>query len=154
MLAQFQEHPEAWQRVPAILQQSSSAQTKVSGSGRARSRERGSTRAGAATRPAVPYKAWSGSASPKRTDGLMLPSVPLSERCADCRCLQYIALQILDKLITTRWKVLPVDQQQGIRNFIVETIISVSSDEAALRTQKTYINKLDVTLVQVRAAVG
>jgi len=50
--------------------------------------------------------------------------------------------------------VLPVDQQQGIRNFIVETIISVSSDEAALRTQKTYINKLDVTLVQVRAAVG
>ncbi|PWO00318.1 putative CRM1-nuclear export factor, exportin [Tilletiopsis washingtonensis] len=89
VLAQFQEHPEAWQRVPAILQQSSSAQTK------------------------------------------------------------YIALQILDKLITTRWKVLPVDQQQGIRNFIVETIISVSSDEAALRTQKTYINKLDVTLVQI-----
>lgn len=44
---------------------------------------------------------------------------------------------------------LPVDQQQGIRNFIVETIISVSSDEAALRTQKTYINKLDVTLVQI-----
>lgn len=30
-LAQFQEHPDAWQRVPAILQQSSSAHTKVSG---------------------------------------------------------------------------------------------------------------------------
>lgn len=28
-LAQFQEHPDAWQRVPAILQQSSSAHTKV-----------------------------------------------------------------------------------------------------------------------------
>lgn len=30
VLPQFQEHPDAWQRVPAILQQSSSAQTKVS----------------------------------------------------------------------------------------------------------------------------
>lgn len=30
VLPQFQEHPDAWQRVPAILQQSSSTQTKVS----------------------------------------------------------------------------------------------------------------------------
>jgi hypothetical protein len=38
----------------------------------------------------------------------------------------------------------------GIRNFIVETIISQSSDEANLRKQKTFINKLDMTLIQVR----
>lgn len=31
VLAQFQEHPEAWQRVPAVLQQSSKSQTKVRG---------------------------------------------------------------------------------------------------------------------------
>ena len=37
----------------------------------------------------------------------------------------------------------------GIRNFIVETIISQSSDEANLRKQKTYINKLDMTLIQI-----
>ena len=66
-LAQFQEHPDAWQRVPVIMQQSTNSQTK------------------------------------------------------------YIALQILDKLIATRWKVLPVDQQQGIRNFIVELIVVMSS---------------------------
>lgn len=30
VLPQFQEHPDAWQRVPAVLQQSSSTQTKVS----------------------------------------------------------------------------------------------------------------------------
>ncbi|SPO24376.1 probable CRM1 - nuclear export factor, exportin [Ustilago trichophora] len=88
-LAQFQEHPDAWQRVPAILQQSSSPQTK------------------------------------------------------------YISLQILDKLISTRWKVLPEDQQQGIRNFIVEMIIQHSSDEASLKREKTYLGKLNTTLIQI-----
>ncbi|KAN0064829.1 Karyopherin transporter [Thecaphora frezii] len=88
-LAQFQEHPDAWQRVPAILQQSGSSQTK------------------------------------------------------------YIALQILDKLISTRWKVLPEDQQQGIRNFIVEMILQQSSDEANLKREKTYLGKLDTTLIQI-----
>ncbi|KAJ1026401.1 hypothetical protein NDA13_003782 [Ustilago tritici] len=88
-LAQFQEHPDAWQRVPAVLQQSSSPQTK------------------------------------------------------------YISLQILDKLISTRWKILPEDQQQGIRNFIVEMIIQHSSDEANLKREKTYIGKLNTTLIQI-----
>lgn len=31
VLAQFQEHPDAWQRVPQILQLSSNSQTKVCG---------------------------------------------------------------------------------------------------------------------------
>jgi hypothetical protein len=30
ILAQFQEHPEAWQRVPVILESSSNSQAKVS----------------------------------------------------------------------------------------------------------------------------
>lgn len=89
VLPQFQEHPDAWQRVPAILQQSSNSQTK------------------------------------------------------------YLALQILDRLIVSRWKVLPQDQQQGIRNFIVETIIQQSSEESLLRTEKTYLSKLDMTLIQI-----
>lgn len=89
VLAQFQEHPDAWQRVPAVLQQSSSSQSK------------------------------------------------------------YIALQILDRLIATRWKVLPIEQQQGIRNFIVEMIVQLSSDEDALRRERTLLGKLDTTLIQV-----
>ncbi|KAI3627765.1 CRM1 [Malassezia furfur] len=88
-LAQFQEHPDAWQRVPVILQQSSSSQTK------------------------------------------------------------YIALQILDRLISTRWKVLPVDQQQGIRNFIVEMIVQLSSDDESLRRERTLLGKLNTTLIQI-----
>jgi len=67
---------------------------------------------------------------------------------------QYLSLQILDKLISTRWKVLPADQQQGIRNFIVETIVQQSGDETNLRREKVYIGKLDTTLIQVSMVRG
>ncbi|CAE6435361.1 unnamed protein product [Rhizoctonia solani] len=89
VLTQFQEHPDAWQRVPVVLETSGSMQSK------------------------------------------------------------YIGLQILEKLIQTRWKVLPEDQRQGIRNFIVSTTLGIASDEASLRQQKTYLNKLNLALVQI-----
>jgi hypothetical protein len=83
--------------------------------------------------------------------------------------LQYIGLQILEKLIMTRWKTLPEGQRQGyplslfpclriwqlmrcytgIRNFIVGVNVKVASDEVTMRKEKTYINKLNLALVQV-----
>ncbi|WWD19213.1 hypothetical protein CI109_103671 [Kwoniella shandongensis] len=89
VLTQFQEHPESWQRVPAILETSQNLNTK------------------------------------------------------------YIALQILEKLVTTRWKALPADQQTGIRNFIVQATVETSSDEAKMRREKGYLNKLNLVLVQI-----
>ncbi|CAE6450968.1 unnamed protein product [Rhizoctonia solani] len=89
VLTQFQEHSDAWQRVPVVLETSASMQSK------------------------------------------------------------YIGLQILEKLIQTRWKVLPDDQRQGIRNFIVSTTLGIAADEASLRQQKTYLNKLNLALVQI-----
>ncbi|EUC61714.1 nuclear export receptor CRM1 [Rhizoctonia solani AG-3 Rhs1AP] len=89
VLTQFQEHPDAWQRVPVVLETSGSMQSK------------------------------------------------------------YIGLQILEKLIQTRWKVLPEDQRQGIRNFIVSTTLVIAADETSLRQQKTYLNKLNLALVQI-----
>ncbi|KAK9467884.1 CRM1 C terminal-domain-containing protein [Lipomyces arxii] len=89
VLTQFQEHPDAWQRVDQILQNSNNPQTK------------------------------------------------------------YIALSILDKLIKTRWKALPVEQQQGIRNFVVTMCITMSSDESKFRSQKSLINKCNLTLVEI-----
>ncbi|CAE6421161.1 unnamed protein product [Rhizoctonia solani] len=89
VLTQFQEHPDAWQRVPAVLETSGSMQSK------------------------------------------------------------YIGLQILEKLIQTRWKILPEDQRQGIRNFIVSTTLGIAADETSLRQQKTYLNKLNLALVQI-----
>lgn len=55
----------------------------------------------------------------------------------------------MDKLITTRWKVLPEQERMGVRNFIVEIIISTTGDEANLRKEKSYINKLNMILVQI-----
>ncbi|EPT05907.1 hypothetical protein FOMPIDRAFT_1012966 [Fomitopsis schrenkii] len=89
VLTQFQESPDAWTRVPDILERSSFPQTK------------------------------------------------------------YIGLQILEKLITTRWKSLPEGQRQGIRNFVVGITVKVASDEATMRREKTYLNKLNLALVQI-----
>ncbi|KAG8925963.1 Karyopherin transporter [Tulasnella sp. 419] len=89
ILTQFQEHPDAWQRVPEIMEQSSNQQSK------------------------------------------------------------FLGLQILDKLISTRWKALPEDQRGGIRNFVIATIIAQSQDDTTLRRSKTYLNKLNLTLIQI-----
>lgn len=37
----------------------------------------------------------------------------------------------------------------GIRNFVVGVTVKVASDENTLRKEKTYINKLNLALVQV-----
>ena len=81
--------------------------------------------------------------------------------------LQYIGLQILEKLVQTRWKSIPESQQQGhsitlyhhgsraetpagVRNFIVGVIVKVASDETVLRKERSYVNKLNLALIQVR----
>ncbi|KAF8507263.1 CRM1 C terminal-domain-containing protein [Gautieria morchelliformis] len=89
VLTQFQDSPDAWQRVPKVLEESSHPQAK------------------------------------------------------------YLGLQILEKLIQTRWKTLPEAQRQGIRNFIVGIIMRVASDETTIRKEKTYMNKLNLILVQI-----
>ncbi|KAG8427706.1 Karyopherin transporter [Metarhizium acridum] len=60
-----------------------------------------------------------------------------------------LGLQVLDNVIMTRWKVLPRDQCQGIRNFIVQFIIQCSSSEDALKQNKTLLNKLNLVLISV-----
>ncbi|CAI2013236.1 hypothetical protein SEUBUCD646_0G04670 [Saccharomyces eubayanus] len=62
---------------------------------------------------------------------------------------KFIALSILDKLITRKWKLLPNDHRIGIRNFVVGMIISMCQDDEAFKTQKNLINKSDLTLVQI-----
>ncbi|KAG8879206.1 Karyopherin transporter [Tulasnella sp. 331] len=62
---------------------------------------------------------------------------------------RYIGLQILEKLISTRWRALPEDQRGGIRNFIIATIIKQSSDEVEMRRSKTYLHKLNLVLIQI-----
>ncbi|KAF2100803.1 hypothetical protein NA57DRAFT_74400 [Rhizodiscina lignyota] len=62
---------------------------------------------------------------------------------------KFLGLQVLDHVILTRWKVLPRDQCQGIRNFVVNVIIKTSETEESLRSQRTLLNKLNLTLVNI-----
>ncbi len=62
---------------------------------------------------------------------------------------KYYALQILESVIKTRWKVLPRNQCEGIKKYIVGLIIKTSSDPESLDKEKTYLNKLNMILVQV-----
>lgn len=62
---------------------------------------------------------------------------------------KYYALQILEQVIKTRWKILPRNQCEGIKKYIVSLIIKTSSDAETLETNKTYLNKLNMILVQV-----
>lgn len=47
------------------------------------------------------------------------------------------------------WKVLPADQKEGIKNFIVGFIIKNSSDKESLKKNKLLLNKLNIVLVQI-----
>lgn len=62
---------------------------------------------------------------------------------------KYYALQILEQVIKTRWKVLPRNQCEGIKKYIVGLIIKTSSDPETLEVSKVYLNKLNMILVQV-----
>ncbi|CCE87282.1 Piso0_005829 [Millerozyma farinosa CBS 7064] len=62
---------------------------------------------------------------------------------------KYIALSALNKLIQYRWKTIPDVERVGIRNFIVNMIISLCDNEQVFETQRALINKIDLTLVQI-----
>ncbi|KAK6109291.1 Exportin-1 [Brugia pahangi] len=62
---------------------------------------------------------------------------------------KYYALQILESLIETRWKSLPREQCEGIKSFIVELVIKISSEEITSPQIKTYLQKLNLVLVQI-----
>ena len=62
---------------------------------------------------------------------------------------KYFALQILESVIKTRWKVLPRTQCEGIKKYIVGLIIKTSSNPEQMEKEKTYLNKLNLILVSI-----
>lgn len=62
---------------------------------------------------------------------------------------KYFALQILEEVIKTRWKILPRNQCEGIKKYVVGLIIKTSQDAATMEENKVYLNKLNVILVQI-----
>ncbi|CAA7405603.1 unnamed protein product [Spirodela intermedia] len=62
---------------------------------------------------------------------------------------KFFALQVLEGVIKYRWNALPVEQRDGIKNYISDVIVQLSSNEASFRRERLYVNKLNIILVQV-----
>lgn len=62
---------------------------------------------------------------------------------------KFFALQVLEGVIKYRWNALPVEQRDGMKNYISEVIVQLSSNEASFRRERLYVNKLNISLVQI-----
>ncbi|XP_052197113.1 protein EXPORTIN 1A [Diospyros lotus] len=62
---------------------------------------------------------------------------------------KFFALQVLEGVIKYRWNALPVEQRDGMKNFISDVIVKLSSDESSFRRERLYVNKLNIILVQI-----
>ncbi|KAG2700889.1 hypothetical protein I3760_06G018800 [Carya illinoinensis] len=62
---------------------------------------------------------------------------------------KFFALQVLEGVIKYRWNALPVEQRDGMKNYISEVIVQLSSNEASFRVERLYVNKLNIILVQI-----
>lgn len=58
-------------------------------------------------------------------------------------------LQILEEVIKFRWGALPDEQREGIKTYISNLIIKLCTDDASFRTQRAFLNKMNIVLVQV-----
>lgn len=105
---------------------------------------------GAAYDPISPHRAQANKAlmqlqeSPdlwQRADGIIEQSQNPNSR--------FFGLQVLDDAIKTRWKILPVEQREGIKNYVVGKIIKMSSEETTMVKEKVFISKLNLTLVEI-----
>ncbi|KAL8233051.1 hypothetical protein R6Q57_002829 [Mikania cordata] len=62
---------------------------------------------------------------------------------------KFFALQVLEGVIKYRWNVLPVEQRDGMKNYISDVIVKLSSNESSFRQERLYVNKLNIILVQI-----
>lgn len=62
---------------------------------------------------------------------------------------KFIALNILENTVKNKWKALPDDQKNGIREYITNLIINMGKDESGNTTGKHLLTKLNETLVSI-----
>ena len=62
---------------------------------------------------------------------------------------KFFILLVLKNTINTRWKVIPQDQREGIRNYIVGKIISLSVSDESMAQHRNILSQLNQTLVAI-----
>jgi exportin-1 len=77
----------------------------------------------------------------KRADAILETSKQLTTK--------FFGLQVLSDAINTRWKIIPSDQREGIRNYIVSKIIALSTTDELLRQNNTFLLRLNLVLVGI-----
>lgn len=69
--------------------------------------------------------------------------------CSSSVQTKFIALQILERLVKTRWNALPREQCDGIKNYVVSLVIRTAQADAPGRGERMLLGKLNLVLVQV-----
>jgi len=64
---------------------------------------------------------------------------------------RYFALSVLTNMVGTRWKVLPGEQREGVKGYVVGKVINMSSDEKVMgnRQERVFLGKLNLTLIAI-----
>jgi exportin-1 len=62
---------------------------------------------------------------------------------------RFFGMQVLDDVIKTKWKILPSEQKDGIKNYVVGKIINMCQDEAIIIRERVLVGKLNLTLVEI-----
>lgn len=77
----------------------------------------------------------------KRVDAILESSQQLATRL--------FGLQVLSETIEMKWKIIPSEQREGIRNYIVGKIIALSGNNAIMKQEHTFLSRLNLVLVQI-----
>ena len=51
--------------------------------------------------------------------------------------------------IDTKWNILPAEQREGIRNYIIGKIVALANTDASMKQNQTFLSKLNLVLVQI-----
>lgn len=62
---------------------------------------------------------------------------------------KFLALNILESTVKSRWKVLPEGQKNGIKEYITNLVINMGKDDEINTTGKHLLTKLNQTLVSI-----
>ncbi|GBF89748.1 hypothetical protein Rsub_02918 [Raphidocelis subcapitata] len=62
---------------------------------------------------------------------------------------KFFALQILESVIKFRWAALPMEQREGIKNYVSNLIIKYATSEQLFRAESVFMAKLNMVLVQI-----
>ncbi len=63
--------------------------------------------------------------------------------------VKFFGAQLLSGAINTHWKVIPADQREGIKNYIVGKVVALSTSDELMRQNRDFLPHLNLVLVHI-----